>query len=923
MLGGWRLRSHGGKLQAADANAHQPADFRAQRLALPVGPRYQAVMNRHQKWTFFGLTALWLVALAYFWLWWLKPEHVVTLPGTLLTSSLLFWSTCVPGWFFFFANRAKRPNPDMPLPDGPVAMVVTKAPSEPWAVARATLEHMLDQDFPNPYDVWLADEDPSEETRRWCAEHGVRISCRKGVEGYHNKSFPGREKCKEGNLRYFYDRWGYANYRFVSQLDVDHLPSRSYLSNMIRPFNDPVVGYVAAPSICDTNRADSWMCRARLGTESPLQGLLQAGYSNNWAPNPIGSHYATRTEALRALRHRDHLGHEWVGGLGPELAEDFSTGFAMNAAGWRGAFAIDAIAHGEGAFNFTDGVRQEFQWSRSLVNILLQWSPGYWGRIPWRLRLEYSFCQLWYPLFGTQAMAWYFVPISALLTKSPWVNVSYPDFLLHFAPSFLACAPAVMWIKRQGWLRPVDASPIAWETILFQFIRWPWVLCGMAAALVGFVTRREFSFRVTPKQLSSAPPLPSWVLLPYLFVTLMEAGAALAIWDAESARGYYYLAVWYALEYSIICVVITALHLHEARGRLSMSLPRFMLSPSLAAGLAVLVAVTTIGLRGPTALAIFDSRMTSVGNGGPQDSGGPLVPWVRVWRVLRGARPPQLAMLRSPAAPFDLNSGSLPIGAYDPTGEFSTVNTGLEQWFVRQDNPDLLVEELAHARNRRVVLITIEPYPLLGQETPELQAVVDGQKDNELRQLAGVVALAKPQVVLLRWGHEMELTGTYPWATGQPELYKQAFRHVVESFRAQGADNARWVWSPAGNVETPLYYPGDDVVDYVGISIFGDAGWDAMFGHPPQSFSELLKPKYSVVHQFGKPIIIAELGVSGGPQRQGPWLEAAARDLVTFPGLYAIAYFQGVNPPTKHMPTRPDWRLSREMMAGFVWSLGG
>ncbi|MGO7830605.1 hypothetical protein ACC690_38975, partial [Rhizobium johnstonii] len=62
--------------------------------------------------------------------------------------------------------------------------VVTKAPSEPFAVVRTTLQAMLDQ-IGVDFDVWLADEYPSEETRRWCEEHVVLISTRKGVAEYH------------------------------------------------------------------------------------------------------------------------------------------------------------------------------------------------------------------------------------------------------------------------------------------------------------------------------------------------------------------------------------------------------------------------------------------------------------------------------------------------------------------------------------------------------------------------------------------------------------------------------------------------------------------------------------------------------------------------------------------------------------------
>jgi cellulose synthase/poly-beta-1,6-N-acetylglucosamine synthase-like glycosyltransferase len=45
---------------------------------------------------------------------------------------------------------------------------------------------------------------------------------------------------------------------------------------------------------------------------------------------------------------------------GPELAEDYTTGLAMNSAGWRGAFALNAIAHGDGPACFADFLTRSF-----------------------------------------------------------------------------------------------------------------------------------------------------------------------------------------------------------------------------------------------------------------------------------------------------------------------------------------------------------------------------------------------------------------------------------------------------------------------------------------------------------------------------------------------------------------------------------
>ena len=128
-------------------------------------------------------------------------------------------------------------------------------------MVRKTLAAMLAQRAPGgrQFDMWLADEDPGVERREWCERNGVQVSTRLGVEGYNNPTWPGRAKCKKGNLRYFYEvAGGYARYEFVVQMDADHVPDSDYLSNMIQPFADPKVGYLAAPSICDNNGSSSW-----------------------------------------------------------------------------------------------------------------------------------------------------------------------------------------------------------------------------------------------------------------------------------------------------------------------------------------------------------------------------------------------------------------------------------------------------------------------------------------------------------------------------------------------------------------------------------------------------------------------------------------------------------------------------------------
>ena len=509
------------------------------------------VMESRQKLLFNLMVLLWLTAVIVFWRWWLDTSHIVGQMRFLINSLVLAWTTLLPGYFLFFVSRMKKPNPNLPIPSKlKVAMVVTKAPSEPWPVVKNTLAAMLAQKY--PHDTWLADEKPTTQTLKWCYENGVNVSTRDGVSEYHNTKWPRRTKCKEGNLAYFYDYYGYDRYDFVVQLDADHVPTPGYLEEMIRPFADSKVGYVSAPSICDTNRDRSWAARARLFAEAIMHGPLQAGYTSGFAPLCIGSHYAVRTKALKE-----------IGGLGPELAEDHSTTLLMNANGWRGVHALDAIAHGDGPATFADCVTQEFQWSRSLIILLLTLTPKYWRQLPIKLTFQFLFSQLWYPLFGLSMLTAYAIPIVALVTQTPLVEVSYFEFLTYSIPQMLVTILIVVWLKKQNWLRPVNSPVISWEAALFQLARWPWVIWGTLMALAGVIGRKNFNFKVTPKGAQNLQPLPWRTLLPYFALSLLFSAVSIGVENAGTVQGYYYFAVLNGVTYAIVVLVLIGRHYYE------------------------------------------------------------------------------------------------------------------------------------------------------------------------------------------------------------------------------------------------------------------------------------------------------------------------------------------------------------------------
>ncbi|QDC08765.1 glycosyltransferase [Oceanicola sp. D3] len=497
---------------------------------------------------YLAVTLLWVASAGWFWVWWLSSGHMIEPLRYWVVSLSMGWIFAMQLYFltvFHFASRSVAPAPQPG--QWRVAMVVTKTPAEPFSVLRPTLEAMLAQDY--PHDTWLADEAPDAETRAWCAARGVRISSREGLAEYHRTEWPRRTRCKEGNLAYFYDQYGYQAYDVVSQLDADHVPQPGYLREMLRPFADPAVGYVSAPSICAANASESWAARTRLHAEAGFHGGFQCGYTRLLTPMCIGSHYAVRTRALEA-----------VGGLGPELAEDHSTTMILAAGGWRGVHAVDAIAIGDGPANLPDVVTQEFQWSRSLTSLLLRHTPRYLSALPLRLKFLFLLCQSWYAIFALTMALLYLVPIFAVLFDMRIADVTYPAFLAHILPPAAVMLAFAFMMRRDGVLRPADSRVFSWERLFFPFLQWPWVLWGCAMAVADRLSGRFVDFRITPKGAAATAKLPGRVIGVYAVLALVAVLPVLSIDGLTEARGFYLLAL---LNAGIYCALLAvALHRH-------------------------------------------------------------------------------------------------------------------------------------------------------------------------------------------------------------------------------------------------------------------------------------------------------------------------------------------------------------------------
>jgi hypothetical protein len=129
-----------------------------------------------------------------------------------------------------------------------------------------------------------------------------------------------------------------------------------------------------------------------------------------------------------------------------------------------------------------------------------------------------------------------------------------------------------------------------------------------------------------------------------------------------------------------------------------------------------------------------------------------------------------------------------------------------------------------------------------------LDGVAAGEYDVQLERLAHwLKRIRRP--VYLRVGYEFDAPPNHY----EPEAYQRAYRRVVDVLRRQGVENAAYVWhSYAAKPARPVdaWYPGDEYVDWVGISYFGQA---------PEHQAAVM----TFAQAHGKPVMIAEATPAG------------------------------------------------------------
>ncbi len=201
-----------------------------------------------------------------------------------------------------------------------------------------------------------------------------------------------------------------------------------------------------------------------------------------------------------------------------------------------------------------------------------------------------------------------------------------------------------------------------------------------------------------------------------------------------------------------------------------------------------------------------------------------------------------------------------------------------------------------------------------------LQNIIDGKFDNELRQWAKdskkdfdktnipllVDFAVEPNGNWFSWSGvfngagRLDDYGNISYPDG-PERYRDAYRHIIDLFKIENVTHITWFFHvdinsmPNEKWNQPrYYYPGDDYIDWIGFSIYGPQNPTEDYW---ELFSEILNDKYESILNIsnGKPVAILEFGVTDNHPlgSKSEWIDNAFNTILnnSYINFSAISYW--------------------------------
>jgi Glycosyl hydrolase family 26 len=175
-------------------------------------------------------------------------------------------------------------------------------------------------------------------------------------------------------------------------------------------------------------------------------------------------------------------------------------------------------------------------------------------------------------------------------------------------------------------------------------------------------------------------------------------------------------------------------------------------------------------------------------------------------------------------------------------------------------------------------------------------AIAAGTQDRVIRAAAKAIKATGVDVMLVPW-YEFDQPAGHKRYIGTPRRVRIAWRRMVDLFRAAGAANVHFVWTPMAydfgphaGVDAAGFYPGDRYVHWIGADAYN-------FPTAPfRTQAGLLNAAVGFAAAHRKPFIVGETASLGAAAPTPAWIAAFGSWAALHPQVRAITYFDSISP---------------------------
>jgi cellulose synthase/poly-beta-1,6-N-acetylglucosamine synthase-like glycosyltransferase len=834
------------------------------------------------------LVLLGLFSIANFLYWFLQTEFK--------SDSLLYWILVIIlvygilrilYMWYHYISISVPPAPSTKKTFS-VDILTTFFPGEPYEMIEETLEAI--QKITYPHTTYLCDEANDPYLKDFCAKLGVIHVSRNN-----------RKDAKAGNIN---NALRQASGEICVILDPDHVPQPNFLDPIIPHFSNPEIGFVQIVQSY-YNLKETLVARGAAEQTFQFYGPMMMSMNTYGTVNAIGANCTFRRAALDS-----------IGGHAPGLSEDMHTAMLLHAKGWKSVYVPEVLAKGLAPSDLTSFYKQQLKWSRGTFDLLFYVYPKLFGKFTLRQKIHYGLLPLHY-LIGTIYFLSFLVPIlSLLMAKTPWEG-NFLFFIVIALP--LATSSFLIRAYIQKWV--IEKSERGFHLVggLLQITTW-WIY------FLGFVYtifKKNIPYLPTPKngeQSSNFRIIIPNIIMGVISLLAIFYGLAIDFTPFSIVMAFFALLNAFFMFFSVYLATRTTNRNQILRTSLDKNTVARLVKVKgwhgkLMDFLFNLIRPMAFPLLGTVILLCLFVQ----------------VKYLRSkWEGINVTEQKDLTIsylgIFLPAAD---NNGLSDLTAVNNMEKVQDLKFDLVSLYIPWGDRagfELPKKKINDIRSKKQIpLITWEPWAstfkmadtieALKNEKNILRYINSGHFDAYVGKVARYLkSLETP--VFLRFAHEFD-NPQYPWSPAgdnSPNDFVHAWKRVHEIFREEQAENVVWVWNPWKANNMKRYYPGDDYVDWIGVTGLNYGTFNASAQW--HEFRELYLPYHRAIKDLtGKPVILAEFGSLKLGGNQQNWVKNAFRSIDShFKEIEGLVFFNSrfdtnLPPAADIQNNRLDWSI--------------